>query len=115
MRNQNVGLMTILIVVVLGKPGGSMSEKYYIVSEDELQNLSKYVSVYVTHLLKFGIASANTTACTEAETACRARPFEKYQAVVEAAKEVANIKYGLNGNYLIDELRKALTALEEEV
>jgi glycyl-tRNA synthetase alpha subunit len=41
--------------------------------------------------------------------------YPKLRAVVEAAKEVAAIRYGLNGNYLIDELRVALAALEEEV
>ena len=54
-----------------------------------------------------------------AEAACRARPFEKYQAVVEAASRLVladNFFVGADsyGLQLIRELDSTLAALEKE-
>jgi hypothetical protein len=65
-------------VVVLGKPGGSMSEKYYIVSESELQSLQKSSSGEGWAYGSLGFASKKRKEYVEkmkqAEAVCRARP-----------------------------------------
>ena len=83
-------------------------DKFYVVSESELVDYRRTAinQALTQNYMRF--TDADREAC-KAEAACCARPFEKYQAVVEAAKACASYETGRH------ELRKALAALEEDV
>ena len=77
-----------------------MSEKWFVVSESELKELKDSAQSLLTYDADDGYG------LMKAEAACRARPFEKYQAVVEAAKGLPQTEWAL---------MEALAALEEDV
>ena len=79
-----------------------MSEKYYVVSESELQKLAGTFYEYESDDEEQDI-----------EAACRARPFEKYQAVVEAANIMMR-RYSEHEDPETN-LLNALEALKEDV
>jgi hypothetical protein len=85
-----------------------MSKKYYVVSESELKELI-FQSIDRGHFGPSGNLNGNGKAIA-AEAACRARPFEKYQAVVEAAKHAVDRPYSMQMAMLAD----TLAALKKE-
>lgn len=90
-----------------------MSEKWFVVSEQELNYLTNTASDYET-------GDCSSASLEYAKAACRARPFEKYQAVVEAAQLLAGDGVVDDGMYIVESrfrsrMKQALAALEEEV
>ena len=67
-----------------------MSEKYYVCSEEALDALVN--AAYAEGMTDFTPAhnSKYFAARCAAKDACRARPFEKYQAVIEAGQALRN-------------------------
>ena len=86
-----------------------MSEKWFVVSESELLELKQTATLYGYEYDK------SDKDMEDALAACRARPFEKYQAVVKAAKKVVDPYWHLAPKEYFDELRGSVTALEEDV
>ena len=84
-----------------------MSEKYYVCSESELEAA---INAAVARGL-WG-TTGSMESLKQAEAACRARPFEKYPAVVEAAKRYKELPMSDDDNR---RLALALAALEEDV
>ena len=80
-------------------------DKFYVVSESELVDYRRTAinQALTQNYMRF--TDADREAC-KAEAACCARPFEKYQAVVEAAKGLPQTEWAL---------MEALAALEEDV
>jgi hypothetical protein len=89
-----------------------MTEKYYLVSENELINLKEQS---VAFGMTYNLLGDNLEEMEKAETTCRTRPADKLMEVVEAAKVIANFGYSIDGTYLVDHLRELLDALEEKV
>ena len=86
-------------------------DKFYVVSESELVDYRRTAinQALTQNYMRF--TDADREAC-KAEAACCARPFEKYQAVVEAAKKYKELPMSDDDNR---RLALALAALEEDV
>lgn len=84
------------------------TERYFVVSETELVIL-RFKS-FMAGYCDTG-EREETDEADEAEAACRARPFEKYRAVVEAAENLVVDDHTLTWR----KMREALAALEEDI
>lgn len=101
-----------------------VSEKWFVCSESEFTEALN--SAVAATMVAYRIVEGGPEVLErseKAEAACRARPFEKYQAVVEAARELEmciGSSMSGKGSYRSEQdafmkLGRALAALEEDV